>query len=65
MKAFEIAQVIETFAPLGLQEHWDNSGFCIGDPQAEVSKLLIGFDPSCELIEESEQEQIWWLPIIL
>lgn len=53
MKAFEIAQVIETFAPLGLQEHWDNSGFCIGDPQAEVSKLLIGFDPSCELIEEA------------
>lgn len=53
MKAFEIAQVIEKFAPLGLQENWDNSGFCIGDPNADVTKLLIGFDPSYELIEEA------------
>lgn len=53
MKAYQIAKVIEEFAPLGLQEQWDNSGFCIGDPDSDVTKLLIGFDPSLELIEEA------------
>jgi len=30
MKAIEIARVIEEFAPVAIQETWDNSGFCIG-----------------------------------
>ena len=55
MKAFEIAQVIEKFAPLHLQEHWDNSGFCIGSPQQQVTKVLIGFDPTYSLIEEARE----------
>ena len=53
MKAKEIAQAIEKFAPLSLQEQWDNSGFCIGDGESEVSKILVGFDPSLELIQEA------------
>lgn len=53
MRAGEIAAVIEEFAPLRLQESWDNSGFCIGDADCQVHKALIGFDCTPELIEEA------------
>ena len=53
MKAAEIASVIEAMAPLGLQESWDNSGFCIGNGESEVHKALIGFDCTPALIAEA------------
>lgn len=53
MKASEIASVIEEFAPLSLQEKWDNSGFCIGNGDSQVHKALIGFDCTPALIEEA------------
>ncbi|HOG41876.1 MAG TPA: Nif3-like dinuclear metal center hexameric protein [Bacteroidales bacterium] len=51
MKAKDIALIIEEFAPLGTQEPWDNSGFCIGSPEQEIKGVMIGFDPTPELIE--------------
>lgn len=56
MKAGEIASVIENYAPLSLQESWDNSGFCIGDGESEVRKLLLGFDCTPELVGEAVRE---------
>lgn len=53
MKAADISALIENMAPLALQEEWDNSGYQIGSPEAAVSSLLIGFDPTVELIEEA------------
>ena len=53
MKACEIAAAIEMYAPLSLQEHWDNSGFCIGDGNSEVHKALVGFDCTEALIKEA------------
>lgn len=44
MKAAQIASVIEAFAPLATQESWDNAGFCIGNPDAEVHGVMVGFD---------------------
>ena len=35
MKAKDIALIIE-IRPLGTQEPWDNSGFCIGSPEQEI-----------------------------
>ena len=51
MKAKDIARIIEDFAPLGTQEPWDNSGFCIGSPEQEIDGVMIGFDCTPELIE--------------
>lgn len=51
MKAKDIALIIEEFAPLGTQEPWDNSGFCIGSPEQEIKGVMIGFDCTPELIE--------------
>ena len=53
MKAKEIIKVIEDFAPLSIQESWDNCGLCIGSPEDEVTSALIGLDCTEELVDEA------------
>ena len=53
MRAGDIAAAVEQWAPLGIQEDWDNSGLIIGHPDDEVHGLLIGFDCTPALIEEA------------
>ena len=48
MKVREVAGAIEEFAPLGLQESYDNSGLNVGSPDAEVSGVLICVDVTDE-----------------
>ena len=50
MKVKDITAAIEAFAPLNIQEGWDNSGLCIGSPEDEVQ---LGFDCTAELIDEA------------
>ena len=52
-KVKDIAEVIEQFAPLSIQEGWDNSGLCIGSPEAPVSSVLLGLDCTPELVDEA------------
>ena len=52
-KVKDIAAVIEQFAPLSIQEGWDNSGLCIGSPDAPVSSVLLGLDCTPELVDEA------------
>lgn len=49
----DVMNVIEEFAPLGLQEKWDNSGLCIGSPSAPVSSVLLGLDCTPDLVDEA------------
>ena len=53
MKVRDITEVLEQFAPLSIQEGWDNSGLCIGSPDDEVHGVLLGFDCTPELIDEA------------
>ena len=53
MKVRDVIKVIEDFAPLSIQEKWDNSGLCIGSPDAEVTSVLIGLDCTPELVDEA------------
>lgn len=53
MKAFELVRPIEDMAPLFDQEKWDNCGFCVGDPNKEVSKVLVALDCTEEVIDEA------------
>ena len=53
MKVKEVIKVIEDFAPLSIQEGWDNSGLCIGSPDAEVTSVLLGLDCTPELDDEA------------
>ena len=53
MKARLIANIIEEFAPLHTQLEWDNAGFCIGSPDAEIKGVLVGFDCTPDLLREA------------
>ena len=52
-KVKDVVSVIEEFAPLGIQESWDNSGLCIGSPESAVSSVLLGLDCTPELVDEA------------
>ena len=53
MKVKDIIEAIEEFAPLSLQEGWDNSGLCIGSPEDPVTSVLFGLDCTPELVDEA------------
>ena len=53
MKVKEIISVIESFAPLSIQESWDNSGLCVGSPEDEVTSVLVGLDCTTQLVDEA------------
>ena len=53
MRVRDITSVIEGFAPLAIQESWDNSGLILGSPDQEVHGILLGFDCTPELVDEA------------
>ena len=53
MKVKDIISVIEEFAPLSVQESWDNSGLCVGSPEDEVTSVLLGLDCTSTLVDEA------------
>lgn len=52
-KVKDVISVIEDFAPVSIQENWDNSGLCIGSPEAAVHSVLLGLDCTPELVDEA------------
>ena len=56
MKIRDVAAAIEEFAPLGLQESYDNAGLAVGRPDAEVHKALLAVDVTEKVIEEAAAE---------
>lgn len=56
MKVADITAVLEQFAPLRIQESWDNSGLIIGSPEDDVHGVLVGFDCTPALILEAVEK---------
>ena len=56
MTVGDIVAVLEGFAPLRIQENWDNSGLLIGSPQDPVHGVLVGFDCTPALIDEAVEK---------
>ena len=56
MKVGDITAAMEAFAPLRIQESWDNSGLIIGSPEDEVHGVMVGFDCTTELIREAVEK---------
>jgi len=48
-----ITQYLESIAPLGFQESYDNSGLIIGNPDDEISGILISLDITEEILDEA------------
>ena len=56
MKVREITAAIESFAPLSLQESYDNSGLIVGRYDDEVERVLLAVDVTDEVIAEALDE---------
>ena len=56
MKVRDITSLIEAFAPLSLQESYDNSGLIVGRPDDEVHKVLLAVDVTEEVLAEAVAE---------
>ncbi|MDA8165112.1 MAG: Nif3-like dinuclear metal center hexameric protein [Desulfobacteraceae bacterium] len=44
---------IEAMAPVALAESWDNVGLMAGDPDQEISGILVALDPTEEVLAEA------------
>ncbi|GAB1405270.1 Nif3-like dinuclear metal center hexameric protein [Lentimicrobium sp.] len=55
-KIKEVLNYIEHLAPLSRQESYDNSGLQAGDPEAEVSGILIALDLTEEVIQDAVEQ---------
>lgn len=53
MKIKEVLNALEQFAPLPLQEGWDNAGLQVGLTEAEVSGALLCLDVTEAIIDEA------------
>jgi len=52
-KIKEIIEHLEQIAPLNFQESYDNSGLIVGDPNQEVTQILISLDCTEEVVDEA------------
>ena len=53
MKIKDIIEAIEEFAPPRLQESYDNTGYQVGDPEAEAIGALLCVDVTEDIIDEA------------
>lgn len=53
MKIREVIDALERFAPLPLQDDYDNSGLQVGTTETEVSGALLCLDVTREVVEEA------------
>ena len=56
MKIREVLSALEQFAPLPLQESWDNAGLQVGLTETEVSGALLCLDVNERIIDEASQK---------
>lgn len=57
IKVREIADVIERFAPITLQEGYDNAGLQVGNPEMCVNGVLLCLDVTEEIMEEAKSRR--------
>lgn len=48
-----ILNALGSLAPFSLAEEWDNVGLLIGDPASTVTGILVGLDPTAQLLDEA------------
>ncbi len=50
----DVLMWLDAGAPFRYAEKWDQCGLQVGDPEAEVKRILVALDPSSETISEAE-----------
>ena len=51
----DIEQYLYAWAPRELAESWDNVGLLVGDPEAEVHRVLVALDVTPQVVLCTEQ----------
>ena len=49
----DVTTYLEGYAPLNLQESYDNSGLLVGDESNEVTGIMISLDTTEEVVKEA------------
>ncbi len=57
MKHEDITNVLETLAPLSLQEDYDNSGMILGDGSKECKGVMISLDVTESVVDEAIEKR--------
>jgi dinuclear metal center YbgI/SA1388 family protein len=52
-KISDIAGIINKIAPVALAESWDNPGLQVGDPAANVTRIMVALDPTPDVIDSA------------
>ncbi|HZV83304.1 MAG TPA: Nif3-like dinuclear metal center hexameric protein, partial [Geobacteraceae bacterium] len=52
-KLSDLIGIINKIAPPALAEEWDNVGLQVGDPTAEIKKVMVALDPCPVSVEEA------------
>lgn len=52
-KTSDIAGIINKIAPVALAESWDNPGLQVGDPAAEVHRIMVALDPTPDVVNSA------------
>ncbi len=53
MQVKDLLTVLNEFASFDLAESWDNVGLLVGSPESNVSGILVGLDPTMDLLEQA------------
>ncbi|MEM7290541.1 MAG: Nif3-like dinuclear metal center hexameric protein [Pseudomonadota bacterium] len=53
MQISEVTSALESWAPRGMQQSYDNAGLQVGDPKATVTRALIALDLTPAVVEEA------------
>lgn len=53
-----LLSILNSIAPFAMAEPWDNVGLMVGDPDRQVSGILIGLDPTEELLHEALSQNL-------
>jgi len=57
MKLREVTEVLEDLVPTSLAESWDNVGLLLGDPEQDISRVLLAIDATDAVIAEAESQR--------
>lgn len=53
MTVMDVVRAVDAIAPFESQMDWDNSGLLVGDPEGEVTRILVTLDATTAVIEEA------------
>ncbi|MCH5231493.1 MAG: Nif3-like dinuclear metal center hexameric protein [Muribaculaceae bacterium] len=57
MKVRNITEIIEAFAPKELQESYDNAGLQVGNPDMDVTAILLCLDVNEDILKEAQERE--------